>query len=53
MLLRGLLLTGLLMKLGSQLFRASRAQSLFNELTGLTAFAASKALGLDLSLARR
>ncbi len=41
------------MELGSQLFLSSRAQCLFDELTGLTAFTASKALGLDLSLARR
>ena len=51
--LRGLLLTGLLMKLSRQLFLSSLTQCLFDELTGLTAFTADKALGLDLGLSRR
>ena len=49
-LLVGLLLTGLLMKLSSQLFAGALTKSLFDELTGLTALAADKALGLDLRL---
>ena len=53
MLLRGLLLTGLLMKLSRQLFLSSLTQCLFDELTGLTAFTADEAPGLYLRLSRR
>ena len=53
MLLRGLLLTGLLMKLSRQLFLSSLTQCLFDELTGRPAFTADKAPGLDLGLSRR
>ena len=39
------------MKLGGKLFAGPLAERLVDELTGLTAFGASKALGLDAGLA--
>ncbi len=51
-LLVGLLLTCRLMKFSGQLFAGALTKSRFDELTGLTALAACKTLGLNLRLAR-